>query len=207
MVLNYASARQDDTVVFRAWEVAGTAHSDTYTLSKSGGLPRDPALGAVIGCAGLINDGPHHESLQAALFHLVAGVLASRRLPAGSLRARRSVFTLGVTLLIGAGALSSWARRHLGRFHRDDLTVHDDHSLVDTGPYESVRHPLYLATTSALVGIGAVLGNWVSIATAGLPTAALVRRIAVEESMLERHLGPDYESYRARTKRLVPGIW
>ena len=142
-----------------------------------------------------------------ALFHLLAGVLASRRLPSGSIRARRSVFTLGVTLLIGAGALSTWARRHLGRFHRDDLTVHDDHWLVDTGPYESVRHPLYLATTSALVGTGAVLGNWVSIATAGLPTAALVRRIAVEESMLERHLGPDYESYRARTERLVPGIW
>lgn len=142
-----------------------------------------------------------------ALFHLVAGLVASRRLPSGSIRARRSVFTLGVTLLIGAGTLSSWARRHLGRFHRDDLTVHDDQSLVDTGPYESIRHPLYLATASALVGTGAVLGNWVSIATAGLPTAALIRRIAVEESMLQRHLGPDYESYRARTKRLVPGIW
>lgn len=117
------------------------------------------------------------------------------------------MFTLGLGLLVGSGALSSWARRHLGRFHRDDLTVHDDHSLVDTGPYRSIRHPLYLATASALVGTGAALGNWVSIGTAGLPTAALVRRIAVEESMLESHLGPRYATYKARTKRLVPRIW
>ena len=142
-----------------------------------------------------------------ALIHLLAGPLVSRLLPSGSIRARRTVFTLGLALLIGAGALSSWARRHLGRFHRDDLTVHDDHSLVDTGPYESIRHPLYLATASALVGTGAVLGNWVSIATAGLPTAALVRRIAVEESMLESQLGTGYVAYQARTKRLLPGIW
>lgn len=143
----------------------------------------------------------------AALIHLLAGLLASRLLPVGSIRARRTVFLLGLALLTGAGALSSWARQHLGRFHRDDLTVHDDHSLVDTGPYESIRHPLYLATVSALVGAGAVLGNWVSIATAGLPTAALVRRITVEESMLESHLGGDYVAYQARTNRLVPGIW
>ena len=117
------------------------------------------------------------------------------------------MFGLGLALLAGGGAVSGWARHHLGRFHRDDLTVHDDHTLVDTGPYASVRHPLYSATISVLVGTGAVLGNLVSIATAGLPTAALVRRIAVEESMLERHLGADFVAYQARTKRLVPGIW
>lgn len=82
-LLNYAAARQEDTAVFRAWEVAGTAHSDTYTLSKSGGLPRDPALGAVIGCPGLINDGPHHESLQAAVYHLVNWVVDGVEPPTG----------------------------------------------------------------------------------------------------------------------------
>lgn len=143
----------------------------------------------------------------AALTHLLAGLLASRLLPPGLIRARRTVFAFGLALLAGSGALSSWARRHLGRFHRADLTVHEDHSLVDTGPYESIRHPLYLATASALVGTGAVLGNWVSIGTAGLPTAALVRRIAVEESMLEGHLGTRYATYQARTKRLLPGVW
>lgn len=73
-LLNYQAARQDDTDLIRVWEVAGTAHADAYTLAASGGVPRDPSLGAFIGC-GLINDGPHHETLQAALFHLVAWVV------------------------------------------------------------------------------------------------------------------------------------
>ncbi len=143
----------------------------------------------------------------AASVHLLAGASASRLLPHASVRTPRTAFAFGLTLLVGSGVLSSWARRHLGRFHRDDLTVHHDHALIDTGPYERVRHPLYLATASALVGIGAVLGNWVSVATAGLPVAALVRRIAVEETMLVDHLGTRYVTYQARTNRLLPGVW
>ena len=103
--------------------------------------------------------------------------------------------------------LSASARRHLGRFHRDALTVHADHQLVETGPYRRVRHPLYTATIGVFVGIGAVLGNWISLALAGLPTLALIRRIHVEEDMLVKALGPDYLRYQERTARLVPGVW
>lgn len=112
-----------------------------------------------------------------------------------------------MTFLIASGVLSSAARRQLGRFHRDTLTVHDDHQVVDTGPYEYVRHPLYLATVGAFVGTGAVLGNWVSVAATALPTAALAHRIGIEERMLVDHLGEDYLTYQERTSRLLPGLW
>ena len=69
-VLQYASARQDDAENIRTWEVAGAAHSDTYSLSYPNGLPRRANLGALIGCENLINDGPQHETLQAAFHHL-----------------------------------------------------------------------------------------------------------------------------------------
>ena len=69
-VLRYASARQDDAENIRTWEVAGAAHSDTYSLSYPNGLPRRANLGALIGCENLINDGPQHETLQAAFHHL-----------------------------------------------------------------------------------------------------------------------------------------
>ncbi|MCP5066072.1 MAG: isoprenylcysteine carboxylmethyltransferase family protein [bacterium] len=120
---------------------------------------------------------------------------------------RRISFGTGMTLLVTSGALSSAARRRLGRFHRDSLTVHDDHCLVDTGPYGWVRHPLYLATVGVFAGTGAVLGNWASIAVAALPTAALARRIVVEEQMLVDHLGDEYLAYQERTSRLIPGVW
>ena len=69
-LLQYALARQDDTEHIRTWEVAGAAHSDTYSLSYANGLPRIANLGAVIGCENLINDGPQHETLQAAFHQL-----------------------------------------------------------------------------------------------------------------------------------------
>ena len=69
-LLQYALARQDDAEHIRTWEVAGAAHSDTYSLSYANGLPRRANLGAVIGCENLINDGPQHETLQAAFHQL-----------------------------------------------------------------------------------------------------------------------------------------
>lgn len=106
-----------------------------------------------------------------------------------------------------SGLLSVAARRHLGRFHRDSLTIHPDHELVDSGPYRRIRHPLYAATIGVSIGLGAVLGNRVSLALAVVPTWAIVRRIRIEEEMLVRALGPDYVSYRRRTARLVPNVW
>jgi protein-S-isoprenylcysteine O-methyltransferase Ste14 len=143
----------------------------------------------------------------AALVSLISGVGASLLSPHTTIRARRTAFGAGMALLAASGALSSTARRHLGRFHRDALTVHDDQLLVDTGPYHYVRHPLYAATIGVFAGTGAVLGNWVSVAAAGIPAGALAHRIAVEERMLLDHLGHRYSSYRQRTSRLLPGVW
>ena len=70
-VLQYANARQEDAGNIRTWEVAGAAHADTYSITYPRGFPRQAAIGAALGCDGLINDGPQHETLQAALHHFV----------------------------------------------------------------------------------------------------------------------------------------
>ena len=67
-VLGYAGARQDDTETVRTWEVAGTAHADSFLLNEVYG---DVAQGIVGACLGMINDGPQHQVLRAALHHLV----------------------------------------------------------------------------------------------------------------------------------------
>lgn len=143
----------------------------------------------------------------AAAVAIAGGLVASLARPQASIRAPRSAYVGGLLLLGGSGVLSVFARRHLGRFHRDSLTVHENHELVETGPYRRVRHPLYTATIGVFLGLGAVLGNWISVALAALPTYALVRRISIEEDMLSEALGSRYLKYRQRTVRLVPGIW
>lgn len=137
---------------------------------------------------------------------LVGGV-ASSVTGRSTVRHRRTSLVTGIAAIIGAGALSTVARRHLGRFHRNALTVHGDHELVDTGPYLLIRHPLYTATIGAFVGIGAVLGTRISLALAALPAAAIIHRIQVEETMLTNALGDVYAQYRTSTNRLIPGVW
>jgi hypothetical protein len=81
-VLGYADARQPDSKRFRAWELAGGSHQDSYTgtgtsLSDLGDgaaevTMLDPAAagGGALGCVQPINQGAHYASLQAALAHL-----------------------------------------------------------------------------------------------------------------------------------------
>ncbi len=64
---------------------------------------------------------------------MVGGLASSLWLPSTVIEPRLLVFIIGVALMTGALILSASARRHLGRFHRDDLTHHPDHELVDTG--------------------------------------------------------------------------
>lgn len=70
-LLGYTHARQPDTDQIRTWEVAGTSHTDAHVFRVFVGGPRDASLGSIIGCEDPINVGPHHETYQAALNHLV----------------------------------------------------------------------------------------------------------------------------------------
>lgn len=82
-LLGYAPARQPDTETVHTWELAGTAHSDSHVFRAILGGGRDPSLGSILGCTTLINSGPHHEGVQAALAHLVTWADGGAPPPAG----------------------------------------------------------------------------------------------------------------------------
>jgi hypothetical protein len=83
-LLGYVSARQPDSDRFRLWEVAGTAHADTYTVSVgSTDLGNSPDAAQLVvtampvpgfSCTAPINSGPHHFVLNAAVAALNAWV-------------------------------------------------------------------------------------------------------------------------------------
>ena len=78
ITLGYLPARQPDGPSFRLWEVAGTAHADTYTLVVGFGDRGDTPAGAVvfevsnpipgfIECDRPVNSGPQHFVLKASM--------------------------------------------------------------------------------------------------------------------------------------------
>ena len=59
-----------------------------------------------------------------------------------------------------------------------------------------------------VAGLGAALGNWLSLtACVVLPLPAIVRRIHVEEAELNRVLGQAYRTYESDRARLIPRLW
>jgi protein-S-isoprenylcysteine O-methyltransferase len=79
--------------------------------------------------------------------------------------------------------------------------------VIAAGPYRYVRHPSYAGLLLAFLGLGVFFGNWLSLGVLMIPiTLAVIHRIRLEESMLVSALGPAYNAYCARTKRLIPGV-
>ncbi len=75
------------------------------------------------------------------------------------------------------------------------------------GPYRLVRHPGYLATLLACLGVPVLLGTLWALIPAAIAGAAIVVRTALEDRMMRDHLD-GYETYtRAVGARLVPGFW
>lgn len=115
---------------------------------------------------------------------------------------------LGVLVFAAGLALRGWAVHELGRFFKFTVVVQADHRVVDTGPYRLIRHPSYTGLLLVELGLGIILGTWLSIPACLLPPlVAFAIRLRHEEGVLARELGQPYRAYIDRTKRLVPGVW
>src|SRR5690242_8432770 len=114
-------------------------------------------------------------------------------------------FVAWVGVAVGAVGLGVriWSMRVLGRDYTRSLRTRREQTIVDRGPYRTIRHPGYLG--SILVWVGSRLAiNWlVALITAVLLIAVYCYRISAEEHMLEEHFGETYLSYETRTWRLV----
>jgi len=87
------------------------------------------------------------------------------------------------------------------------VEIQNNQTVVDTGLYGVVRHPMYAVTLWLFLSIPLVLGSWWSL-LCFLPYIAVIAvRICNEEKVLEAGLA-GYTEYKKRVKyRLFPFIW
>jgi protein-S-isoprenylcysteine O-methyltransferase Ste14 len=79
--------------------------------------------------------------------------------------------------------------------------------VISTGPYSSVRHPMYSGALLMLLGIPVALGSWWGLLLFPLIAGAIVWRLLEEEKFLAVNL-EGYSEYQGRvTHRLVPRFW
>ena len=81
------------------------------------------------------------------------------------------------------------------------------HTVIDTGVYRLVRHPMYTGTALLLVGMPLWLESYAAGLLASLPIELLAVRIVIEERFLKRKL-KGYDAYMGRVRyRLIPLLW
>jgi protein-S-isoprenylcysteine O-methyltransferase Ste14 len=115
---------------------------------------------------------------------------------------------VGLLLLAAGGALTNYAVAH-NRFFSAIVRIQRDrgHQVVDTGPYQVLRHPGYVGSILHMIGTGLALGSWWSLVVTGVVSTVIVLRTAREDRTLHEEL-EGYPTYAAHVKyRLFPWLW
>jgi protein-S-isoprenylcysteine O-methyltransferase Ste14 len=114
---------------------------------------------------------------------------------------------LGVALYAAGGALRLWPVFVLGRRFSGLVAIQPGHRLVTDGIYGVIRHPSYLGLLVNLVGWALAFRSAVGLLLGALTVLILIGRIRSEEALLRSQFGAEYDTYRTRTWRLIPGIY
>jgi protein-S-isoprenylcysteine O-methyltransferase Ste14 len=95
----------------------------------------------------------------------------------------------------------------VNRYAASTVEVAKGQSVVSTGPYAIIRHPMYAGAILMLAWMPLALGSWWGLLSAPLFVGWFVWRLLNEEKLLRANL-PGYPAYVGRVRyRLVPYIW
>jgi protein-S-isoprenylcysteine O-methyltransferase Ste14 len=112
---------------------------------------------------------------------------------------------IGLAVFLLGLALAVWARVYLGRNWGMPMSQKDDPELVTTGPYHSVRHPIYSGIILAMIGTTiAVSLYW--LAAVILLGVYFVYSAVMEERSMARVFPDSYPEYKRSTKMLIPHV-
>jgi protein-S-isoprenylcysteine O-methyltransferase Ste14 len=114
---------------------------------------------------------------------------------------------LGVFFYLAGGALRIWPIFVLGRRFSGLVAIQPGHQLVTDGIYRVIRHPSYLGMIILTLGWALAFRSGLGVILAALVVPPLLARIRSEETLLRLQFGDEYDLYRRRTSRLIPGIY
>ncbi|MBQ4112818.1 MAG: isoprenylcysteine carboxylmethyltransferase family protein [Clostridia bacterium] len=87
------------------------------------------------------------------------------------------------------------------------VKVEEGQTVISTGLYAVVRHPMYTASTVMFLALPLILGSWYALIPFALYPVIMVVRIRGEEKLLTAELS-GYEEYKRKVRyRMIPFIW
>ena len=113
---------------------------------------------------------------------------------------------IGLVIFVLGLALAVWARVYLGRNWGMPMSEKADPELVTTGPYSTVRHPIYSGIILAMIGTAVAVSLYWLVAVV-LLGAYFIYSAVMEERYMAGRFPDAYPKYKQSTKMLIPFIF
>lgn len=118
-----------------------------------------------------------------------------------------SYISLSGDALIAFGFLFILLVLKVNTYGASTIQIAEGQTVISTGPYALVRHPMYAGALPLLIGVPLALGSWWGLFVLVLFMPALIWRLLDEERFLAKNL-PGYVEYQNKVRnRLLPFIW
>ncbi|MHA1907978.1 MAG: methyltransferase family protein [Candidatus Thorarchaeota archaeon] len=113
---------------------------------------------------------------------------------------------LGLAFAILLVPYTYWIGSTLAHNYSYTVEIQEGQTLITTGPYKRVRHPIYASAIFFLASLVLVSDNWLFLVVLLLTIPGLYIRIKREEEMMIREYGEEYQTYLKRTGRIFPKV-
>jgi protein-S-isoprenylcysteine O-methyltransferase Ste14 len=129
------------------------------------------------------------------------GALGSRVVPASA-----ALGITGAVITVAGVGLAIWARWHLGTNWSATVSIRADHELIHTGPYRTIRHPIYTGMLLAFAGTALALGEVRGVIAFVIVLIAFYFKARKEESFLTQEFGERFAERARHTGMFLPRL-
>jgi protein-S-isoprenylcysteine O-methyltransferase Ste14 len=211
-------AKQDESPLARLFYLVLAAIAFLFLLDKKDSVA---ALWILLGLYAAfailrIRGAKRRQSLFTRLPHVAAMIVAfvlllERQAHFGPLDRRflpdSQIWTwVGIVLTVCGIALAIWARSYLGANWSATIAIRADHSLVSTGPYARLRHPIYTGMLLAIAGTALAQDDWRGLLALAIAFVAWSIKARKEEAWLQAEFGAQFDEHARRTGFLLPRL-
>jgi protein-S-isoprenylcysteine O-methyltransferase Ste14 len=113
---------------------------------------------------------------------------------------------LGVLIMASGVAVAFWARFHLGANWSGVVTLKEGHELIRTGPYRTIRHPIYTGILVAFLGNAVALSEVRGLIGLFIIWLSFYVKARREESFLAQEFGTRFSEHTQHTGMFLPKL-